>query len=152
MCYTTNIWIFYHKFFSYLITEILVLECLYWDRHFWCRWLKKYLEKQINGAVQISIEEWRGWEVENSGGTFFGTQEYLNLKYLCICVEWLISDPLIFAIWEISIPWHFTSDLTNSCTFTFKQSFRQVVGRFDFIWLLVLDLSCLILCFVFQDA
>ena len=78
----------------------------------------------------------RGVEGMGSGkfrGNIFWHSKYLNLKYLCICVEWLISDPLIFAIWEISIPWHFTSDLTNSCTFTFKQSFRQVVGRFDFI-------------------
>ena len=35
MYYTTNIWIFFHMFFSYLIFETLILDYLYWDQIFW---------------------------------------------------------------------------------------------------------------------
>ena len=45
MHYTTIIWIFFahvfQMFFWYLITEILMLDCVYWDRQPRYRWLKK---------------------------------------------------------------------------------------------------------------
>ena len=53
MYYTTN------KFSSYLITEILVLKCLYWDRYFRYRQVKKhsYLALKSSEAVQ----DFSGW-------------------------------------------------------------------------------------------
>ena len=48
-----NIWIFFHMLFSYLITETLILECLYWDRQFWYGWIKKIfgiINKQRGGT------------------------------------------------------------------------------------------------------
>ena len=47
MYYTTNM------FSSYLITEILVLKCLYWDRYFRYRQVKKhsYLALKSSEAV-----------------------------------------------------------------------------------------------------
>ena len=70
MYYTTNIWIFYHTFFSYLITEILILECL-------VQVIKKISGMINNWVVQISVGERL---VKNSiiskwGGRLFGTQK-----------------------------------------------------------------------------
>ena len=64
MYYTTNIWIFFHMLLSYLITEILILECLYWGRQFQYRWVKN-----LTGV----------------GGRLLSTQEKIiniNLRYL----------------------------------------------------------------------
>ena len=47
----------YNMFFSYLITEMLILVCLKRDRQFRCRWVKNYLEYYINGGWKGG----RGW-------------------------------------------------------------------------------------------
>ena len=58
----TNIWIFFHMLLSYLITEILILECLYWGRQFQYRWVKN-----LTGV----------------GGRLLGTQEkIININLL----------------------------------------------------------------------
>ena len=76
MYYTTNIWIFYHIFFSYLITEILILECL-------VQVIKKISGMINNWVVQISIGERL---VKNSiinkwGGTFMWNSKVIHVVF-----------------------------------------------------------------------
>ena len=76
MYYTTNIWIFYHIFFSYLITEILILECL-------VQVIKKISGMINNWVVQISVGERL---VKNSiinkwGGTFIWNSKVRHVVF-----------------------------------------------------------------------
>ena len=77
MHYTTIIWIFFwhvfHKFFLYLINEVLILECLYWDRQFWCRF-------EITNKRGILINFWKKNQKFIRWGRLFGTQEYWFAK------------------------------------------------------------------------
>ena len=48
-------------FFSHFITEILMLEFLYWNRKLWYRRVKRYLEWEINEQAKWGWGGWGGW-------------------------------------------------------------------------------------------
>ena len=66
----------FHMVSSYLITEILILKCLYWDPQFRSRQVKKIFGITNTWRVQTNIGglrkkiNKRGW-----WGRLFGTQE-----------------------------------------------------------------------------
>ena len=62
---TANIWIFV----SYLITEILILKCLYWDPQFWDDWINTKWGKGVGRLAQITFFWGESW------GCLSGTQK-----------------------------------------------------------------------------
>ena len=66
----------FHMFSSYLITEILILKCLYWDPQFRSRQVKNIfgitntwrLQTNIGGIGEKKL-------TSGGGGCLFGTQE-----------------------------------------------------------------------------
>ena len=63
----------FHMFSSYLITEILIMKCLYLDPQFQSRWVKKTFGITNKWEVQLNIEgiekKIKNWQVRG-GGTF----------------------------------------------------------------------------------
>ena len=68
----------FHMFSSYLITEILIMKCLYLDPQFQSRWVKKTFGITNKWEVQLNIE---GIEKKNQKLTSAGGGDvYLVLK------------------------------------------------------------------------
>ena len=97
MYYTNNILFFFTSFFSYLITEILILKCLNWDRQFLYRWVKNTwnnIEMGEGGGgwgPDKHLEGWKNIQKLTSGGWKAYSRPLLGAIIVPNLVLWVLK-------------------------------------------------------------
>ena len=72
----------FHMFSSYLITEILILKCLYWDPQFRSRQVKKMFGITNTWRVQTNIGGIEKKKLTSGGGVTFIWHSRVNILYI----------------------------------------------------------------------